>query len=60
MLAHAARHACDMIVVGCHGRGRLRERLFGGASREVLEAAALPLWRVHRVRRPPAGPTHVR
>jgi len=43
MLALAAELACDLIVMGCYGHARFQELLLGGASRTVLQEAALPV-----------------
>lgn len=47
LLALAERHAVDLLVMGCHGHGRLTELLLGGASRHVLQHGDLPLLMVH-------------
>ena len=43
ILALAAEQACDLIVMGCFGHSRFHELLLGGASRTVLQEAALPV-----------------
>jgi len=34
-------------VMGAYGHTRLRERLLGGATREVLQQLSLPVWMRH-------------
>lgn len=43
ILALAAEETCDLIVMGCFGHSRFHELLLGGASRTVLQEAALPV-----------------
>lgn len=43
ILALAAEQGCDLLVMGCFGHSRFQELLLGGASRTVLQAAALPV-----------------
>jgi nucleotide-binding universal stress UspA family protein len=38
---------CDMIVMGAYGHSRLREALFGGTTRMMLEKARLPILFAH-------------
>jgi len=37
----------DLMVMGAYGHSRLREMVFGGATRELLESAPLPLLMAH-------------
>jgi nucleotide-binding universal stress UspA family protein len=37
----------DLLVMGAYGRSRMRERVFGGATRRVLEEATLPVLMQH-------------
>ena len=37
----------DLLVMGAYGRSRMRERVFGGATRRVLEEAAIPVLMQH-------------
>lgn len=37
----------DLIVMGAYGTARLRELLFGGATRDLLETATSPLFMAH-------------
>jgi nucleotide-binding universal stress UspA family protein len=43
ILALAAEEDCDLVVMGCFGHSRFQELLLGGASRTVLQEAALPV-----------------
>ena len=43
ILALAAGQDCDLVVMGCFGHSRFQELLLGGASRTVLQEAALPV-----------------
>ncbi|KQQ97140.1 universal stress protein [Massilia sp. Leaf139] len=43
ILALAAELGCDLVVMGCFGHSRFEELLLGGASRTVLQEAALPV-----------------
>ena len=47
LLALAKEHACDLIVMGGYGHWRLREIVFGGATRGVLEATTIPVLMSH-------------
>lgn len=47
MLSRAADLGADMIVMGCYGRSRTRERLLGGASRSVFGAMTVPVLMSH-------------
>jgi nucleotide-binding universal stress UspA family protein len=37
----------DLLVMGAYGRSRMRERVFGGATRRVLEEALIPVLMQH-------------
>lgn len=37
----------DLVVMGCYGHSRTRERIFGGASREALREMPAPLLMAH-------------
>ncbi|TCL69679.1 universal stress protein [Rhizobium sp. BK251] len=41
---HASDIGADMIVMGAYSHSRLRERIFGGVTRSMLEEARLPLF----------------
>ena len=43
LLTQAAAHAADLLVMAPYGHARLRELVFGGASRHVLREATLPV-----------------
>ena len=43
----AADLQADLLVVGGFGRGPLRELLFGGVTRSLLESAELPVFMLH-------------
>lgn len=43
LLRQAATHGADLVVIGAYGHSRLREMVFGGATRHLLRTAALPL-----------------
>jgi nucleotide-binding universal stress UspA family protein len=42
LLARAATHGAELLVMGAYGHTRLREFVFGGATRDVLGKAVLP------------------
>jgi nucleotide-binding universal stress UspA family protein len=43
----ALRLDADLVVMGCYGHARLRERLFGGATRSSLAALPVPILMEH-------------
>jgi nucleotide-binding universal stress UspA family protein len=43
LLARAAAHGADLLVMGAYGHSRLREFIFGGATRQALHEAPLPV-----------------
>jgi nucleotide-binding universal stress UspA family protein len=47
LLAQVAANKCDLLVMGCYGRSRLREFVLGGASRHVLQHATVPVLMSH-------------
>lgn len=47
LLQAANRTGADLLVMGGYGHTRLRERVLGGATKEVLEQASLPVWMRH-------------
>jgi nucleotide-binding universal stress UspA family protein len=47
LLSLAAAIGADLLVMGCYGRTRLRERILGGASKTVLTAMTLPVLMAH-------------
>jgi len=46
LLSAAAEHAA-LLVMGGYGRSRLREWIFGGFTRHVLQGAAVPVLMAH-------------
>jgi nucleotide-binding universal stress UspA family protein len=44
---HATDVAADLIVMGAWGHSRLRERIFGGTTKSMLDEAAVPLLLAH-------------
>jgi nucleotide-binding universal stress UspA family protein len=47
LLAFAKNAGADLLVMGCYGHARLREFIFGGASRHVLAHMSLPVLMSH-------------
>ena len=47
ILQHAQTSAVDLLVMGAYGHSRLKEMILGGATREVLGHAKLPLLMAH-------------
>ena len=47
LLACARDIAADLLVMGCYGHARLREFVFGGASRHVLQHMSIPILMSH-------------
>jgi nucleotide-binding universal stress UspA family protein len=48
ILATAGDEEADLIVMGAYSRGRLREMMFGGATRHILNnASATPVFLAH-------------
>ena len=41
---HASKISADMIVMGAYGHSRLRERLFGGVTRTMIETSPIPIF----------------
>jgi nucleotide-binding universal stress UspA family protein len=47
-LAHMCRHEhAGLLVMGCYSHARLRERVLGGTTRDVLHALPLPVLMSH-------------
>jgi nucleotide-binding universal stress UspA family protein len=46
-LEHAARLGCDLLVKSAYTQSRLRQMIFGGATRHVLARATLPVLMAH-------------
>jgi nucleotide-binding universal stress UspA family protein len=43
MLKFAEKYGADLLVIGAHGRSRLKAMLFGGTSTKVVHRATLPV-----------------
>jgi len=43
----ATEHGCDLLVMGAYGHSRFREAILGGATRDLLEKAHIPLLMAH-------------
>ena len=43
----AQRLGADLVVMGCYGHSRARERMLGGVSRSMLQARRMPLLLAH-------------
>jgi nucleotide-binding universal stress UspA family protein len=46
-LSRAADLGADLIVMGAYGHSRVREMLFGGATRSVLRSMTVPVLMSH-------------
>ncbi|MHA7774353.1 universal stress protein [Roseibium sp. M-1] len=47
VLNYVSDHSNDLVVMGGYGHSRMREFLFGGATREILEAMTVPVLMAH-------------
>jgi len=47
ILATAAKEGCDLLIKGAYTQSRLRQLIFGGATRHVVENAAIPVLLAH-------------
>ncbi len=47
LLSHAADVGADLLVMGAYGHSRLREFVFGGATRTILETMTVPVLMSH-------------
>jgi nucleotide-binding universal stress UspA family protein len=47
LLDHVSRSGADLLVMGAYGHSRLKEMILGGATREVLGHAPLPVLMAH-------------
>ncbi len=47
ILDHAKLHGCDLLVKGAYAQSRLRQMIFGGATRHILAHATLPVLMAH-------------
>jgi nucleotide-binding universal stress UspA family protein len=47
ILAQAASRGCDLLIKGAYTQSRLRQMIFGGATRHILANASLPVLMAH-------------
>ena len=47
ILATAAEQGCDLLIKGAYTQSRLRQFIFGGATRHILANATLPVFMAH-------------
>ena len=47
ILRFLKEHATDLLVMGAYGHSRFREAILGGATRDILESADLPVLMAH-------------
>jgi nucleotide-binding universal stress UspA family protein len=47
ILDHAVSLGCDLLVKGAYTQSRLRQMIFGGATRHILASATLPVFMAH-------------
>lgn len=47
LLRHVSDMSADMVVMGAYGHSRFREAILGGATRNMLEAATVPVLLAH-------------
>jgi nucleotide-binding universal stress UspA family protein len=47
ILDYAKTHGCDLLVKGAYTQSRLRQMVFGGATRHILANATLPVLMAH-------------
>ncbi len=47
ILANAASLGCDLLIKGAYTQSRLRQMIFGGATRHILANASLPVLMAH-------------
>jgi nucleotide-binding universal stress UspA family protein len=47
ILAEAAKIGADLLIKGAYTQSRLRQMIFGGATRHILDAAELPVFLAH-------------
>lgn len=47
LLSLAANLSCDLLVMGCYGRTRIREILLGGTTRTVFQSTTIPVLLSH-------------
>ena len=44
LMRHASDISADLVVMGAYGHSRLRQRIFGGVTRSVIESVPLPVF----------------
>ncbi|MGP0092492.1 MAG: universal stress protein [Xanthobacteraceae bacterium] len=47
ILAYAATNGCDLVVKGAYTQSRLRQMIFGGTTRHIMNNATLPVFMAH-------------
>ncbi len=47
LMRHAMDQNAELLVMGAYGHSRLREAILGGATRDILEQAQLPVFMTH-------------
>jgi nucleotide-binding universal stress UspA family protein len=47
LFAAALEYHADLLVIGAYGHSRLRDMVFGGVTRYVLEGADIPVLMAH-------------
>lgn len=47
LLSEASDRGSDLLVMGCYGHSRMRERFLGGATRTILESMTVPVLMMH-------------
>jgi nucleotide-binding universal stress UspA family protein len=47
ILAHATALGCDLLIKGAYTQSRLRQLIFGGTTRYILNHAELPVLMAH-------------
>ena len=47
LLSHASDFGADLLVMGAYGHNRLREYVFGGATRTILQSMTVPVLMSH-------------
>jgi nucleotide-binding universal stress UspA family protein len=47
ILDYAKAQGCDLLVKGAYTQSRLRQMVFGGATRHILATATLPVLMAH-------------
>ncbi|EQB10840.1 MULTISPECIES: universal stress protein [Sphingobium] len=47
LVAFARAHSADLLAIGAYGHSRLREMVFGGVTRDLLEGAEVAILMVH-------------